>query len=52
MHTWHRRLRTLLQCDLPARETIHVPAEAKPIPRQLAVAGALRNPLDGTRNRS
>ena len=28
MHTWHRRLRTLLQCDLPARETIQVPAES------------------------
>src|SRR5580692_3051709 len=35
MHTWHRRLRTLLQCDLPERETIHVPAEPKPITRQL-----------------
>jgi hypothetical protein len=52
MHTWHRRLRTLLQCDLLARETIHVPAEPKPIPRQLLVAGALRNPLDGARSRS
>lgn len=52
MHTWHRRLRTLLQCDLPARETIQVPAEPKPIPRQLVVAGALRNPLDGARSRS
>jgi hypothetical protein len=52
MHPWHRRLRTLLQCDLPARETIQVPAEPKPIPRQLVVAGALRNPLDGARSRS
>jgi hypothetical protein len=51
MHTW-RRLRTLLQCDLPARETIQAPAEPKPIPRQLVVAGALRNPLDGARSRS
>src|ERR1700722_9145311 len=29
VHTWHHRLRTLLQCDLPARETIQVPAEPK-----------------------
>jgi hypothetical protein len=52
MHTWHRRFRTLLQCDLPERETNQGPAEPKPIPRQLVVAEALRNPLDGARSRS
>jgi hypothetical protein len=52
MHTWHRRFRTLLQCDLPEHGTNQVPAEPKPIPRQLVVTGALRNPLDGARSRS
>jgi hypothetical protein len=36
MHTWHRRFRALLQCDLPERETNQVPAKPKPIPRQPA----------------
>src|SRR3984957_13193376 len=52
IHTWHRRFRTILQCDLTEHETHQVPAEPKQIPRQLVVAGALRSPLDGARSRS